>query len=75
MSEKVLSAGYPYTKNEKDLLKQAIIQGYVMTEKNLENQHFDISFSGSTCINIIIRGHYMLCANVGDSRAIVCSKY
>ena len=37
MSEKVLSAGYPYTKNEKDLLKQAIIQGYVMTEKNLEN--------------------------------------
>ena len=31
---------------------------------------FDVNFSGSTCIIIFLIGSYIICSNVGDSRAI-----
>ena len=35
---------------------------------------FDLAFSGTTCVSVFIRGKDLICANVGDSRAIMCSK-
>ena len=32
---------------------------------------FDINFSGSTCIILFLIGNYLICSNVGDSRAIL----
>ena len=34
----------------------------------------DIAFSGTTTVSVVIRGTYLLCANAGDSRAIMCRK-
>ena len=31
----------------------------------------DITFSGSTLTSVLIRGNLALCANVGDSRAVI----
>lgn len=34
----------------------------------------DTSFSGSTAITLLVRGSFLLCANVGDSRAVLGKK-
>lgn len=34
----------------------------------------DIQFSGTTCTSVLLRGDLLLCANVGDSRAILGRK-
>lgn len=39
-------------------------------ELNLQN-NFDISFSGSTCVAVIIRSDCIIAANLGDSRAVL----
>lgn len=40
-------------------------------EADLLKQKFDIHFSGSTCVIIFRIGNKLICANVGDSRAIL----
>ena len=40
-------------------------------EADLLKQKFDIHFSGSTCVLIFRTGNKLICANVGDSRAIL----
>ena len=49
--------------------------GYVKTNNDLfTNPIVDIQFSGTTCTSVLIRGDLLLCANVGDSRAILGRK-
>ena len=31
----------------------------------------DVNFSGTTAVNVLIRGEVLYCANTGDSRAIL----
>jgi serine/threonine protein phosphatase PrpC len=33
----------------------------------------DASFSGTTCVTVLVMGSHVVCANVGDSRAIIGS--
>jgi len=40
---------------------------------DLGNWSFDINFSGSTVVTVFISGKTLVCANVGDSRAILGS--
>ena len=40
-------------------------------DKIIGQQDFDVTFSGTTCILVIQIGKNLICANVGDSRAIL----
>ena len=48
-----------------------ITQAFVITDMQLRSMEFDISESGCTCCLIIHIGTHIICANTGDSRAIV----
>ena len=49
---------------------QIIKQAFIATDNKLQTQKFDSKESGSTCVLIIHIGNHIICANVGDSRAI-----
>lgn len=53
-------------KNNYQIIKQA----FTATDTQLKSQNFDSKESGSTCVLIIHIGNHIICANVGDSRAI-----
>ena len=44
---------------------------YQKTDKELQEQNFNSNFSGSTCVIVFQVGEKIICANVGDSRAIL----
>ena len=50
---------------------QIITEAFLTCDEQLKNAEFDAFGSGSTCILIIHIGQHILCANVGDSRALV----
>ena len=50
---------------------QIITQSFVEADNSLKNVKFDALESGSTCVLVIHIGKHILCANAGDSRAIV----
>ena len=50
---------------------QIITESFLYCDEELKKAEFDAYSSGSTCILIIHIGVHILCANVGDSRAIV----
>ena len=50
---------------------QIITESFLYCDEELKKVEFDAYGSGSTCILIIHIGVHILCANVGDSRAIV----
>ena len=53
-------------------LKKAFVQGFLNTHKALINKRIiDINYSGTTAVNVLIRDRFCICANVGDSRAII----
>ena len=50
---------------------QIIKQAYISTDNQLKFSNFDCKESGTTCCLVIHIGTHLICANVGDSRAIV----
>ena len=44
---------------------------FLDSDKIIGEQDFDVSFSGTTCVLVIQLGQKLICANVGDSRAIL----
>ena len=53
----------------------SIIQNYfINAEKELINTSFNCDFSGTTCVLLIQIGIHLICANVGDSRAILINE-
>ena len=60
------------SKNVK-IRNELITNAFLKTNKELRNQNFDVSFSGSTAVTIFLIGKKLVCANVGDSRAILAS--
>ena len=71
----------PFIKSEKDpnkIYSKIISNGYEFLARiyldadvEIEHQGFDPSRSGTTCIIIIQILHHIICANTGDSRAVV----
>jgi serine/threonine protein phosphatase PrpC len=48
-----------------------ITQAFISADKKIQNMEFDTSESGCTCCLTIHIGKHIMCANTGDSRAIV----
>ena len=51
-----------------------IKQTYIKAEKELTHAEFDCNFSGTTCVIVFQIGHRLICANTGDSRAVLVTK-
>ena len=54
-------------KNNFDILKRA----FHHAERDIGKSNFDANFSGTTCVMVFQVGDKIICANVGDSRAIM----
>ncbi len=51
---------------------QKIINIFLETDTEIITQtKFDVSLSGSTCVFVLQLGEHIICANIGDSRAIL----
>ena len=59
---------YRLKKNEYDILKRAFRHAERDISKNTD---IDANFSGTTCVMVFQIGEKIICANVGDSRAII----
>ena len=59
---------YRLKKNNCDILKRAFRHAERDISKNTD---IDASFSGTTCVMVFQIGEKLICANVGDSRAII----
>lgn len=46
-------------------------EGFLKTGFDMRRRSFDINYSGSTVISVMISGKKLTCANVGDSRAVL----
>lgn len=44
------------------------------TDHDLADRSFDVNFSGSTVVTVLLAGRHLVCANLGDSRAIIAGK-
>lgn len=44
-------------------------EGFMKTSFDLKRRSFDVNFSGTTVVSVMISGKKLICANVGDSRA------
>ena len=56
----------------RDNSDEAIISGFITTNNTLiNNSKIDCSLSGSTCTTLIINLDKIICANLGDSRAVL----
>jgi serine/threonine protein phosphatase PrpC len=62
-----------YNKLKEDNYK-VIKDAFQATEGELKKQHFDVNFSGTTCIVVILVDDKIICANCGDSRAFLASE-
>ena len=47
-----------------------IKQSFISADKQLKSQQFDSTDSGTTCVLVVQIGNHIICANVGDSRAV-----
>lgn len=68
-SKKILSSALIYDKivaNENGIVKAF----FKKVSDELINEKFDVHYSGSTCVIVFHIGNKIICANVGDSRAI-----
>lgn len=54
-------------------IKMAINEGYFNTHRQLLESKIECSFSGTTTVSVLIINKKLYCANVGDSRAIMCA--
>ena len=50
---------------------EILINIFLKADAALSKQNFDVTFSGTTCVLVIQIGKKIICANVGDSRAIL----
>ena len=51
--------------------RKAIAQMASKVNTDLPHQGFDVNFSGSTFVSVLMRGKKLWCANIGDSRAFI----
>ncbi len=54
--------------------RQSVIkEAFHKTDDDIRQRSFNVSFSGSTAVTVFLIGNKLVCANVGDSRAILAS--
>ena len=54
-------------------ITEALAKSFFQSNKEVEAHVQDIEFSGSTGVMVFVHGQDLYTANVGDSRAIICS--
>ena len=54
-----------------DLWPTVLVESFKKVSGDLSRQAFDSTYSGSTCVTVVFTGNMLLCANVGDSRAVL----
>ena len=52
---------------------RVITEAFLKTNDDLDKRNFDVSFSGTTGVTLLLIGNKLICPNVGDSRAIMAS--
>ena len=50
-----------------------ISEGFIKTDSDLQARDFDVNYSGTTVVSVMLAGTTLICANVGDSRAVIGS--
>jgi hypothetical protein len=77
-NQKLIKELDPYDLNEEsvyDILKEnnyeIIKNSFALAESELSNLKLDFNFSGSTSVLVFILADKIICANAGDSRAII----
>lgn len=50
-----------------------LVEAFKRTNDDIKNRSFDVTFSGTTAVTVLLAGNKLICANVGDSRAIIAS--
>ena len=74
ISEKIEEAlSREITNTEDDFIENSLHLAFLQTSKELLESSIDCTFSGSTCVLLLVIGTKMWTANTGDSRAILCS--
>jgi serine/threonine protein phosphatase PrpC len=54
--------------------KYAVLsEGFLKTSFDIRRRSFDVNFSGTTIVSVMVTGKKLICCNVGDSRAIMGS--
>ena len=48
-----------------------MFNAFIATNQLLNDSDIDCTFSGSTCVLVLMVGNTLITANIGDSRAIV----
>jgi len=55
------------------LRREVIMESFKRTNNDLRLSNINVTYSGTTLVSVILIGDYVVCANVGDSRAIIGS--
>jgi serine/threonine protein phosphatase PrpC len=53
---------------------EVIRNSFFLAEDQVSAAKFDVQFSGSTSVIVFVLGNKILCANAGDSRAILINE-
>jgi serine/threonine protein phosphatase PrpC len=53
---------------------EPIKTAFIQAEARLTKSKYDVNFSGTTSVVVFMVGNKIVCANAGDSRAILVSK-
>uniref|UniRef100_A0A0G4IBV6 PPM-type phosphatase domain-containing protein n=1 Tax=Chromera velia CCMP2878 TaxID=1169474 RepID=A0A0G4IBV6_9ALVE len=69
--KKTLPACLAAEKNLATDPQTCIRKAFMKTEKELESCGVDVAFSGTTCVSVMIKNRALICANIGDSRAVM----
>ena len=62
-----------YSKLKENSL-EVIRNSFFLAEDQVSAAKFDVQFSGSTSVIVFVLGNKILCANAGDSRAILINE-
>ena len=55
------------------MMHHVFTEGFLRTNADLKAQPFGVEFSGTTVVSVMVSGRKAVCANCGDSRAVLGS--
>lgn len=73
-SKKVVNGIKTLLASENEEARNSMItEAFVKTNDEIKNRSFNVSFSGTTAVTVMLCGNRLICSNVGDSRAVMAS--